>query len=536
MSPRRTTKRRGWRTKILGAQSLAAFQLILLALVIVYIVGQFRFLRTANFCLKAELDFKQKTLAVVFSPCATNADATMEAALSASISPKASESSLAAAPRFHLVFSTGCSAAQEWQSYVLFYHVLQSGQSGNVTRIVSGCTENEQQQVTLHFREAIAPLAPGRFYLHLTPDFGNSLLPNVTYKFFNKPWGLRHWMNHGLHYPKNKGHLDDVIFIILDPDQILLRPFEPSLETDPYIVWHTNPILQKSVSHGHPMAQVYMLGTAWIDLLSPNHLFKETYSPVHNWTYRDVRQYYMAGPPYLATGRDMYRLVVTWAEIVAPVYLQTNDHLSEMFAYSVAAGHLNLKHQLASSFMISNPDLKREGWSHIDALSAEQLLADDNNFIEVKQLPQVLHYCQNYGLGPWWFSKYNVFDKFLFTCTNELFNEPACCDHVVLDSMGSPKGLGTMHEAYDWALTTPFADGERFSMTSPIKRKRHAVMLHLIFKRLNEAAKHYRRWHCFGSNINTNKTFFWRNSRMIKEELDAKKASLLRQKGWQGNG
>jgi len=107
MSPRRTTKRRGWRTKILGAQSLAAFQLILLALVIVYIVGQFRFLRTANFCLKAELDFKQKTLAVVFSPCATNADATMEAALSASISPKASESSLAAAPRFHLVFSTG---------------------------------------------------------------------------------------------------------------------------------------------------------------------------------------------------------------------------------------------------------------------------------------------------------------------------------------------------------------------------------------------------------------------------------------------
>lgn len=104
-----------------------------------------------------------------------------------------SESSLAAATSFfHLLFLMGCSAAQEWQSYVLFYHILQSGQSGNFMHIISGCTENKQQQATLHFHEAFAPLAPDHFYLHLTPDFGNTLLPNVIYKFFKKLWGLQH--------------------------------------------------------------------------------------------------------------------------------------------------------------------------------------------------------------------------------------------------------------------------------------------------------------------------------------------------------
>lgn len=51
-------------------------------------------------------------------------------------------------------------------------------------------------------------------------------------------------------------------FIILDPDQILLHPFETSLKTDPSVVWHLDHILHKSVAYGHPIAQVYFLGKA----------------------------------------------------------------------------------------------------------------------------------------------------------------------------------------------------------------------------------------------------------------------------------
>ena len=36
---------------------------------------------------------------------------------------------------YHVVFSTGCSAFQDWQSYVFFHRALLSGQEGHVTRV-----------------------------------------------------------------------------------------------------------------------------------------------------------------------------------------------------------------------------------------------------------------------------------------------------------------------------------------------------------------------------------------------------------------
>jgi len=72
---------------------------------------------------------------------------------------------------YHTVFSTGCSTFQDWQSYVFFYHMLHSGQEGPVTRIVSGCDEEDTKVLRDIFETDIAPMAPGRFRLHFTPDF-----------------------------------------------------------------------------------------------------------------------------------------------------------------------------------------------------------------------------------------------------------------------------------------------------------------------------------------------------------------------------
>ena len=103
------------------------------------------------------------------------------------------------APEFHLVVSTGCSIYQDWQSYVLFYHAMKSGQvrrvlagnhsytnsnnmnhhNGNdndnnlsyVTRVVSGCTSDQATKMNEHHERYIAPMAPGRFFIHHTPGY-----------------------------------------------------------------------------------------------------------------------------------------------------------------------------------------------------------------------------------------------------------------------------------------------------------------------------------------------------------------------------
>jgi hypothetical protein len=72
---------------------------------------------------------------------------------------------------YHTVFSSGCSTFQDWQSYVFFYHLLHSGQEGPVTRIASGCSPKDAAALREIFDTEIATMAPGRFRLHLTPDF-----------------------------------------------------------------------------------------------------------------------------------------------------------------------------------------------------------------------------------------------------------------------------------------------------------------------------------------------------------------------------
>ena len=123
--------------------------------------------------------------------------------------------------KYHLIFSTGCSTYQDWQSYVFFYHALQSGQQGRVTRIASGCNKKNETE--------ISPMSPDRFCLHLTPDF-STVKPGIgRYKYFSKPFGVRHWFQNALSYPKNHEEHDDTIIIFLDPDQIFLRPFTMTL-------------------------------------------------------------------------------------------------------------------------------------------------------------------------------------------------------------------------------------------------------------------------------------------------------------------
>jgi hypothetical protein len=102
---------------------------------------------------------------------------------------------------YHLVFSSGCSPYQNWQSYAFFYHAHKSGQPGNITRIVSGCSPKQRKKLQQVHQMTVQTIS-SRFHIHFTPEYSR-IKPGVKYKYFNKPFGMKHWMEHALGYPHN---------------------------------------------------------------------------------------------------------------------------------------------------------------------------------------------------------------------------------------------------------------------------------------------------------------------------------------------
>lgn len=120
--------------------------------------------------------------------------------------------------KYYVVFSTSCCNFQDWRSYALFFHVLQFGQEGHVTRIVSGCDDSQKQELERIFETKVAGMAaPGRFHLHHAPDY-SLIEEGASYVYFNKPFGIRHWMDNVLGYSDNNFEKHDIaIVVLLDP-------------------------------------------------------------------------------------------------------------------------------------------------------------------------------------------------------------------------------------------------------------------------------------------------------------------------------
>jgi hypothetical protein len=397
---------------------------------------------------------------------------------------------------FHYVFSTGCNAFQDWQSWTFFYHAHQLGIQ-HVTRVASGCSKEQQTSIRASHQTQVQALAPS-YHLHLTPDF-TRVIPGKTYKFFNKPYGLRHWMENRLGFPHRLKEYDKTIFVLMDPDQMLLRPFQRDMTAyASSMKWVKNPTKPVQIQTGQPFAQLYGLGSKWVPAINGNLTNILSYVPpneaktshLHQWTEQEVKDYYVAGPPYLATGPDMYQIVNTWATIVIPVYHATDDFLSEMYAYATAAAHWGLKHHLTHSFMVSNPAVLQEGWHWIDNSEATAVCASTSNYEADSSkyyLPNVLHYCQRYFLGPYFFSKY-ILPKNYLSCEHPLLVEPE------LD----------IASKYETSVTP---NGEMNEIPKK-QRNRHAFMLCHTIHGLNEAASYWKEHHCRNGNIS--KTFFFK--------------------------
>jgi hypothetical protein len=206
---------------------------------------------------------------------------------------------------YHIVFSTGCSLYQDWQSYVFFYHTMTSRQPGTVTRLVSGCKDaDEEVKMQAIFDAEIAPMAPdGRFRLHITPDY-SKLKGGGTFVYFNKPFGMRHWLEHALGFPHDPVNKDAIV-ILMDPDQLILRPFTNNDFTNTewrFLKKGAMNAARISIEHGKPMGQLYGFGLQFLDKVNITELAPAG-SPLHTMTRDEAKAGYIVGPPYIATAQ-----------------------------------------------------------------------------------------------------------------------------------------------------------------------------------------------------------------------------------------
>ena len=269
-----------------------------------------------------------------------------------------------------------------------------------------------------------------RFHIHFTPEFGKVPGRNwQTTKYWNKPFGVKHWLENKFGY-QYEGDIstpyDDDIIVLVDPDMLMQRPFLNDFSGVPNSFWHkhirkNSDDLYYKVEHGKPIAQTYSFNDAWVRAVD-GHM-KDVVgegSPANTVSTQDAKVTFSAGPPYLLTARDMYRLSYHWAKFLPSINEYFDGMMAEMYGYCTAAAHLNLRHQIASGFMVSNVDMTDgEGWDFLDDVTDE---ACDIEKLSEKT-PHVIHFCQRYAVGDYFLSKYKV-PTGILSCNHTLFELP----------------------------------------------------------------------------------------------------------------
>eukprot|EP00978_Attheya_sp_CCMP212_P008989 scaffold21169_cov51-Attheya_sp.AAC.4 len=411
--------------------------------------------------------------------------------------------------RYEVVFSTDCKPFQHWQSYLLFYHAAKNGQPGNITRIASGCSDEEAKKELEWHKTHISNKLSDRFHIHLTPHFSKVKDKDgkVTgdYKFFNKPFGLHHWFENGATVSKEMltgGEGNNVVVILTDPDQNYLRPITADFSNETTTIV-TGPFNQKQkfkVERGQPFAQVYGFGSGWTNLDVGK--IAGVNSPALKVTQKEALRSYPVGPPYIGVVPDLYQISLKWSEFAPLVHVQMPDLMAEMYAYCIAAAHLELPHQLVEHMMVSEVDAGNEGWAFIDEIPIEDVCeigyqigegtlpaTETTSYI----LPNVIHFCQRYLIGPFMFGKHRVPLNF-FECATPLILEP-------------PRDSGTRYDFYvlppqvvdkdkEPALTKYFSENHKqFRKTS---KKRNVFMACTMTAAANAASTFFKDNHCEG--------------------------------------
>ncbi|ACI64739.1 predicted protein [Thalassiosira pseudonana CCMP1335] len=317
---------------------------------------------------------------------------------------------------FHFIVSSDCTSYQRWETLVQFHSAQSIKQCGRFTWIVSGCLDDGQEHVGIgkggansdvltrasllseverHFPQVTVSnhtVAKDALlsnedtnnndchtihpHVHFTPDYSDmSKYPGP----FADGKKKRTFVNRqGKTLGGNFGQRMDEAIVLVDPDFLFLNKFQFKEGVEP-------------VMPGKPAAAKYGLGG----------------------------QYFSAGAPYVIHIQDVLALSKRWAELVPPTYDEYPLLYAEMFAYSMAAADLNLKHNLIKGLfcgcMTGWPHshekeelyaLKKSAlkYAHTIELEAGEVEAGTSSirgasscFAEPLKPPPFMHYCARYS-------------------------------------------------------------------------------------------------------------------------------------------
>ncbi len=246
--------------------------------------------------------------------------------------------------------------------------------------------------------------------------------------FYNKPRGLKHWLENGSH-----GLKETDVVALLDPDMIFLRPLTARIRGMPNNLWDKKHIkvadLPEFVSEGLPIGQLYGLGAPWTNDNHKKFNRGKICGEGSSCLVPDERyasQHFSVGPPYIAQWKDMTRISNSWNLFVPRVYNGGYPFLlAEMYAYSMAAAHESLPHLQMEHYMVSNIEAGGEGWPLIDSLDESNVCIPPDEhgiFLPELPLPVLIHYCQHFSVKGVVFGKRRTSNN-IFSCESPLFVE-----------------------------------------------------------------------------------------------------------------
>jgi peptidyl serine alpha-galactosyltransferase len=385
----------------------------------------------------------------------------------------------------HIVFSTDCTPYQDWQTLVMFHSAKVVKQKGPLTRIASGCSDEKKETL----KQLYKTLWPN-YHVHFTPDFKRDGKTKKKYDFYNKPYGMKHWLENA-DPPIESGH----VIALLDPDMILVRPITTKMAGQQNNIV-SKPVVESEifdrVKKGYAAGQTYGLGAPWVNdnhkKFNRGRICGEGSPCLEIPNEKEGWKYFSVGPPYILERDDMLRLSNTWTTFVPRVYEGYPYLLAEMYAYSMAAAHEKLPHLRMDHFMVSNTNAGGEGWPWVDVLDDACMPPDENGIYYPGQpLPTVVHFCQNYRVGDLQFAKRKM-SKTAFSCDHPMLVEP-------------PKDLGHVRYRYK---------DQKKEELSVKQVKRNAYVLCVAYRSINAALKDYKERMC-GSNVtNFSKTLSYR--------------------------
>jgi hypothetical protein len=104
-------------------------------------------------------------------------------------------------------------------------------------------------------------------------------------------------------YPANPID-DDAIVILLDPDQMILRPFTNNDFSNTVWSFEKNP--RSQVTHGNPMGQLYGFGIQWKTKIDMNQIApsEQLPSPVDKLTSAEAKNFIVGYVRYFSTITD----------------------------------------------------------------------------------------------------------------------------------------------------------------------------------------------------------------------------------------